>query len=127
MNQLLIGIILAFGITGYFYYNQTQTELTELRTQVLAYEMKFAVQEDTINTLQEQHAIQTDALVEMAENNRDIIAERDRYLDVFRRHDLAKLANAKPGMLEPRVNNATKKVFESLEKDSTFDFSAGAH
>jgi len=125
MNQLLIGIILAFGITGYFYYNQTQTELTELRTQVLAYEMKFAVQEDTINTLQEQHAIQTDALVEMAENNRDIIAERDRYLDVFRRHDLAKLANAKPGLLEPRVNNATKKVFESLEQDSTFDFSPG--
>jgi len=72
-----------------------------------------------------QHETQTEALVEMQTANQEIIAERDRYLDVFRRHDLAKLASAKPGLLEPRVNRGTKDVFDSLEQDSSFDFSPG--
>ena len=36
-----------------------------------------------------------------------------RYLDIFRRHDLSKLADTKQAV-EPRVNNATKDVFDSL-------------
>ena len=42
----------------------------------------------------------------------------NRYLDIFKRHDLTKLAAAKPGLLEPRVNNGTKNVFDSIEEDS---------
>ena len=40
------------------------------------------------------------------------------YLDIFRRHNLAKLASAKPGLIETRVNNKTKEVFDGIEKDS---------
>lgn len=123
MYQILIGIILAGGIGGYFYYNDTQRELTELRELKVAFEQKFAVQEETINTMQERHAVQTNALVSLQASNQEIIAERDRYLDIFRRHDLARLAAARPGLIEPRVNNATKEVFDSLEADSNFDFS----
>ena len=42
----------------------------------------------------------------------------NRYLDIFKRHDLTKLAAAKPGLLEPRVNKGTKNVFNSIEEDS---------
>jgi len=41
-----------------------------------------------------------------------------RYLDIFKRHNLTKLAAAKPGLLEPRVNKGTKDVFDSIEEDS---------
>ena len=41
-----------------------------------------------------------------------------RYLDIFKRHNLSKLAIAKPGLIETRVNNATKDVFDSIEKDT---------
>ena len=41
----------------------------------------------------------------------------NRYLDIFKRHNLSKLAAAKPGLIEKRVNNGTK-VFDSIEKDS---------
>ena len=47
-----------------------------------------------------------------------IEAEMNRYLDIFKRHDLTKLAAAKPGLLEPRVNKGTKNVFDSIEEDS---------
>ena len=123
MYQILIGVILAGCVGGYFYYKDTQNELTELRELKVAFEHKFAVQEETINTMQERHATQTNALVALQASNQEIIAERDRYLDIFRRHDLARLASARPGLIEPRVNNATKEVFDSLEADSNFDFS----
>ena len=42
----------------------------------------------------------------------------DDYLSIFKRHDLTKLARVKPGLIEPRINNGTKKVFESIENDS---------
>ena len=42
----------------------------------------------------------------------------DRYLDIFKRHNLTKLAAAKPGLIETRVNKATKEVFDGIEQDS---------
>jgi len=41
-----------------------------------------------------------------------------RYLDIFSRHNLSKLAAARPGLIETRVNNGTKEVFDALEADS---------
>ena len=40
------------------------------------------------------------------------------YLDIFRRHNIAKLASAKPGMIETRANAQTKEVFDAIEADS---------
>ncbi len=54
----------------------------------------------------------------MQRANAQIEAEKDRYLEIFRRHNLDKLALAKPGLIELRVNKATKAVFEEIENDS---------
>ena len=48
----------------------------------------------------------------------EIEGEMSRYLDIFRRHNLNQLAAAKPGLIETRVNNGTKEVFDSIENDS---------
>ena len=50
--------------------------------------------------------------------NQQYEEEMNEYLDIFRRHNLAKLASAKPGMIETRVNNKTKEVFDGIEEDS---------
>ena len=42
----------------------------------------------------------------------------NRYLDIFRRHNLSKLAAAKPGLIETKFNSATKEVFDGIEADS---------
>ena len=42
----------------------------------------------------------------------------NRYLDIFKRHNLSKLARAKPGLIETRVKKGTKDVLDSIEKDS---------
>ena len=62
--------------------------------------------------------MQGNSLIAMQSKNQQIEAEMNRYLDIFKRHDLTKLAAAKPGLIEPRVNEATKEVFNGIEQDS---------
>lgn len=121
-SKILFGVILAGGAVGYLYYTQTQAELIELREYNMALEIKTQTQDETIDKMNTQYQTQAQALMDLTQRNSEIVAERDRYLDIFRRHDLAKLAAAKPGLIEPRVNNATKDVFDSLENDSNYDF-----
>jgi len=118
MNQLLIGIIAAMGIGGYFYYTTTQVEITELRTLNAAYELKHKEQEETITNLQNDFAVQTAGLLDMQMRNNEIEEEMNRYLDIFKRHNLTKLAAAKPGLIETKANKGTKNVFDSIEDDS---------
>ena len=124
ISKVLIGIILGGGIIGYLYYTNTQAELTELREYNMAMELQVKTQNETIDKMSKQYEQQAKALGELTSKNAVIEAEMTRYLDIFRRHNLAKLAAAKPGLIEPRVNNATKEVFDSLETDSSFEFDA---
>jgi hypothetical protein len=62
--------------------------------------------------------LQLEAVGKLTEKNGEMQAEMDDYLSIFKRHDLTKLARVKPGLIEPRINNGTKKVFEQIEKDS---------
>ena len=114
MNQLLIGVILMLGIGGYFLYVQNEN----LKAENLAYEVRDQEQKMAIESLQNDFALQTTALTDMQKKNNEIEGEMNRYLDIFKRHNLSKLAAAKPGMIEPRANNATKEVFDSIEADS---------
>ena len=62
--------------------------------------------------------VQLEAVSKLTERNSEMQEEMDDYLSIFKRHDLTKLARVKPGLIEPRINNGTKKVFEQIEKDS---------
>ena len=68
--------------------------------------------------MKEQYEKQGQELNNLARANAQIEAEKDQYLAIFRKHNLDKLALMKPGLIESRVNNATKEVFEVLENDS---------
>ena len=68
--------------------------------------------------MQNDFKLQTEGLLQLQSKNQAIEAEMSRYLDIFKRHNLSKLAAAKPGLIETRVNNGTKEVFESIEQDS---------
>ena len=114
MNQILIGLIVAMGLGGWFLYNQNIT----LKNENTA--LTFAVEEQkrTIAAVQEAYETQGKALNNLSTRNAEIEGEMNRYLDIFRRHNLNQLAAAKPGLIEKRVNNGTKKVFDSIENDS---------
>ena len=114
MNQLFIGIIIAMSLGGYFLYQQNES----LKIENLAFQVRDQEQTATIKAQQESFERQSKALNNMTARNAEIEGEMNRYLDIFKRHNLNKLAIAKPGLIEKRVNDGTKKVFETIEEDS---------
>ena len=114
MSKVFIGIILVLG-AGFYYLMVENTRLSQLNQ---AFEIRNQKQLATIETMQNDFKVQSEGLLALQTKNQEIQAEMNRYLDIFKRHDLTKLAAAKPGLIEPRVNNGTKKVFESIEEDS---------
>tara|TARA_Y100000385_G_C12722660_1_gene479339 strand:- start:3 stop:398 length:396 start_codon:yes stop_codon:yes gene_type:complete len=112
MNQLYIGIIVVLGIGSYYLYQQNQV----LTANNIALEGAVATQEEAIKTMQNDFALQTQQLGELQKKSQEAQIEMNRYLDIFKRHNLTKLASAKPGLLEPKINKGTKHVFESIEE-----------
>ena len=114
MSKVLMGIIFVMGIGSYFLYQQYET----VKAENLA--LTFAVEEQkkTIEVIKENFEKQGKALNNLTARNAEIEGEMTRYLDIFKRHNLNKLAIAKPGLIEKRVNDGTKKVFETIEEDS---------
>lgn len=114
MYQFFIGIIIVLGLGSYWLYDQNVT-LKENNVK-----LEFAVEEQraAFDAMKESYEKQGESLRQLSQANARIEAEKDQYLDIFRRHNLDKLALAKPGLIETRVNNGTKGVLEDLENDS---------
>ena len=114
MNQFFIAIILVLGLGCWWLWQDNQT----LRQNNATLEVAVQTQEEAIASLQNDFALQTSQLNELTLKSQEAQKEMNRYLDIFKRHNLTKLAAAKPGLIEPRANRATKEVFDGIEKDS---------
>ena len=120
-------LVIAGGAYGYHEFKmaqnaatiaQLETNAVTLKNNVIrletALERETAAREQAEQNLQ----VQLQTVGELTAKNASLTAERDEYLSIFRRHDLTKLARAKPGLVEPRINNGTAQVFRSIEEDS---------
>jgi uncharacterized coiled-coil protein SlyX len=114
MNQLYIGVILVLGAGSYYLFQENKV----LQANNVALEGAVATQEATIKNMQNDFALQTKQLGELQQKSQATQLEMNRYLDIFKRHNLTKLAAAKPGLLEPKINKGTKNVFDSIEEIS---------
>ena len=114
MSKVLMGIILVMGIGSYFLYNQYEA----VKAENVALTFAVVEQEKTIEVIKENFERQGKALNNLTARNAEIEGEMTRYLDIFRRHNLNKLAIAKPGLIEKRVNDGTAKIFITIENDS---------
>jgi ribosomal protein L3 len=114
MQQVLIGLLVALGIFSYFLYSENQT-LTANN-----YKLELAVEEQkaAMTAMKDSYEKQGQSLMQMTAQNALIEEEKNKYLDIFRRHNLNQLAEAKPGLIETRINKGTADVFKSIEDDS---------
>jgi hypothetical protein len=114
MSKILLGVVPFLLPALYFLWSQN-SRLASLNQ---AFELRDQEQKAAIESLQNDFKVQTEGLLAIQSRNQEIEAEMSRYLDIFKRHNLSKLAAAKPGLIETRVNNGTKDVFDSIEADS---------
>jgi len=114
MSKILLGVVGVLLMACSFLYWQN-SRLAEINQ---AFDLRDKEQKDAIESLQSDFKLQTEGLLELQSKTQQYEIEMQRYLDVFKRHNLSKLAFAKPSLIETRVNKGTKNVFESIEEVS---------
>ena len=114
MQQFFLIALVILGIATAWLYNENQT----LKENNVKLEIAIHQQEEAMAAIKESYEKQGQSLLTLSSRNAQIEQEMNSYLDIFRRHNLDKLAQAKPGLITKRVNDGTKQVFESIENDS---------
>ena len=119
----VIGLVGGVVYGGYYYYKDTQSRIQTLTENSARLEAVTEEQNNTIDVLIKDQE-------KFEELNRELQTSLDKaneYKDVLigklRKHDLAKLSMQKPGLIEKRINNGTKKLFQSLEDLTTIESS----
>ena len=122
MSKILIGVIGAMAATGYAYFflvvKPLQVQNQELVSENTAFQVAMQEQAETIRRIEENIEKPKESLNKLTKQNQQYEQEQAEYLDIFRRHNLAQLASAKPGLVEKRVNKGTQGVFDAIEADS---------
>jgi hypothetical protein len=114
---------------GYAYHQVTVSNLKAANAQLEANNRTLkenqVQMEIAVNTAQaslkaaEENAKKSEAAMSaLTSRNQELNREKQNYLKIFKDHNLTRLARARPGMIEKRINNGTQKVFEALENDT---------
>jgi len=94
-----------------------ENRITQLQENNATLNVAATINEGTIRSLEMAISEQTRLTTVLTTANQGLQEEKDEYLSIFRRHDLSRLALARPGLIEPRINNGTKEVFDQLEEE----------
>ena len=112
---VVVGLVGGVVYGGYYYYKDTQSRiqtLTENTAKIMA------AKEEQDNTINARIADREkfDKLNKELQSDLDKAnSYKNTLIDKLRKHDLAKLSMKKPGLVEKKINNGTKKLFRSLE------------
>ena len=117
-----MGIMAAMAVGGYLYYQTAvvpmKNKLKEQTAVILAQDLRDQEQKATIAAITANAEKTAAATAQLQQQNQQYEAEMAEYLDIFRRHNLAKIASARPGQVEIRANNRTKEAFDAIEEIS---------
>jgi Na+-transporting NADH:ubiquinone oxidoreductase subunit NqrC len=115
MLIIVVGLLGGVVYGAYAYYQDTQQRIATLQQNNAKLETVAKTNEMTINSLQESQE-------KFATLNKDLQMKLDKaeeYGDDLRKklhkHDLTRLSIKKPGLIEKRINDGTKKLFERIE------------
>ena len=112
---VVMGLVGGVVYGGWYYYKDTQARIQILTENSAKLEVAAQQQEMTINTLVEDAE-------KFRELNKDLNIKleaandyKNNLIAKLRKHDLSRLSQQKPGLVEKRINNGTKELFESFE------------
>ena len=112
---LIIGIVGAIGFGAKYYYDTTQNKIAVLQDSNAKLELVAETNQNTINRLQEDNAKINQLSSELQKDLAEATKYKDELINKLQKHDLTRLSLKKPGLIEKRINNGTKKLFESFE------------
>ena len=115
--SIILGGLLLASIAGSAYYiDHLSDQIGVLKGNQIVLESKVQEQNDAIDNYlakQKQTQAQLDTL---EQEKRKAMEDVNRLRKTFARPDLDNLALAKPGLIQGKINKASAKVMETLEK-----------
>ena len=120
-------LIVVFGLVGgavyggYYYYKDTQARIQVLTESNSKLELAAKTQTQTIDTLvkdAQKYASLNNELQSRLDSANDY---KNELIGKLRKHDLARLSLQKPGLVEEKINNGTKRLFEKFERITSAD------
>ena len=112
---VVIGLVGGVVYGGWYYYKDTQARIQILTENSVKLEVATKLQKSTIDTL-----VADAKKYEKLNRKLDIELKKahdykNNLIAKLRKHDLVRLSQQKPGLVEKKINNGTKKLFESFE------------
>ena len=111
----VIGLVGGVVYGGWYYYKDTQARIQVLTENSIKLETATKLQKSTIDTL-----VADAKKYEKLNRKLDIALKKahdykNNLIAKLRKHDLVRLSQQKPGLVEKKINVGTKKLFESFE------------
>ena len=112
----MIGVAVATMVAGfYWYYQDSQKRIMDLMANQAKLEVAVATQEETIKQQQADMKKQAETLKEVNDAFAKAQADKQNLTDKLMKHDLGKLAEKKPGLVEEKINRGTDNVGRCFE------------
>ena len=110
------GLLLATVAGSAFWIDRLQDSIGILKGNQLVLETKIQEQNEAIETaLNNQKKAQT-LMASMEKEKQEAMRDVNKLRKTFARHDLDELTLAKPELMQSKINKASKRVLENLEK-----------
>lgn len=117
-----MGLVMAVGLAGfYWYYKDTQQRLADYQTQIVAYDVKFEEQNNTIATLQADGAEQSRIITDVSRKFEEARAQVQRLDEKFNKvteagaRDLGVIGLSKPRVLSKVITKASNNAARCFE------------
>ena len=115
MQQFLLALLLVLGGLSYYLWNENGV----LKENNAKLEVAIQTQEEAINNLQNDFALQTTQLNEMTVKSQAAQRELNRYSEFIRNYELSAKIKGDPVEMQTKINNGTKHIMEDIEELST--------
>jgi hypothetical protein len=113
---LVVGLVGGAVYGGYYYYKDTQNRIQILTTNNAKLETAKQQQDETIETLVEDASKYRALNKDLGKKLQAADQYRNKLIGKLRKHNLTKLSQQKPMLVEKKINRGTKKLFDSFKR-----------
>ena len=115
-TYIIIAVVGSMVATvGLLYYRDTQKRISALQQNNAKLEVAVQSKEAALNEMTDNFEKQTRLNKELSGKLEDAEKYQDDLRSKLQKHDLTRLSICKPGMMEKRINDDTKKLFSDFE------------
>ena len=112
---IILVVLSGVGYGAISYYNDTQERLATLRDNNAKLEVANKSKEEALKTIQ-SNVEKTNKLNKQLQGRlQDAEVYQDDLRKKLQKHDLTRLSEKKPGLVEKKINEGTQKLFNDFE------------